>query len=228
MRAPSTRCFCASRSWWLDGWPFSSPTDSRRCAWPTASSCCATARWKSKDHTTSCSPARDSTKSCSRCRRPVADRDDLRLQLNGCQILVGQLPVLSSKRHDVFDSQRACAPLITGPRSVALALRIQVLPEPAERLAPPQPLILRLADPMPFIREIDQPTGNTLPLQRRQKRQPLRVGHAIIQLADNNEVRSVEIRGEKVRRPATVNRVHRCPVPIRATELPVAKPDLLG
>ena len=72
-RAPSTRCSCASASWCAGGWPCSSRTASRPCAWPTASSSSAAAppggASRRRGRTRRCSPPAGCTRSCSSCRR---------------------------------------------------------------------------------------------------------------------------------------------------------------
>src|ERR1700741_1730326 len=117
--------------------------------------------------------------------------------------------------------------LVLGPQSSTVSM-VQVLLEPAKRFPPPQPLILRLPNPVPLIGKINQPTRHSLSLQGREERQTFGVGDAIIQLADNYQMRRVKIRREKMRRPAPVDRIHRRLVPVRPAEFPVAEPDLLG
>src|SRR5450759_5335866 len=93
-------------------------------------------------------------------------------------------------------------------------LWIHVLGKPAERLAPPQSLILRLPDPVAFVRKVDQTARHTLALQRREQRETFGIRHTIIELAYHHQMRRVKVSGREMRRPAAVHRVHRVSVPV--------------
>src|SRR5258705_12542709 len=85
------------------------------------------------------------------------------------------------------------------PPSPFPPLRIQVLLKPSQRLPPPQALILRLRDPVSFVREVDQPARDSLPLERCEERKTFGVRNAVVEFSDHDEMRRVEIAREEMR-----------------------------
>src|SRR5687767_6816904 len=100
-------------------------------------------------------------------------------------------------------------------------VRLQPLIEPVEYGLEPKLAVLRLQNPVSFVRVIEQLRRDALALQGREELQPFADRHAVIQFAVNDQRRGLEIFGAQVRRPLRVKlRV----VPWRAFELPVGEP----
>src|SRR5579863_8601831 len=106
-------------------------------------------------------------------------------------------------------SPRFAAAVAGGPLSLRLGIRRQqILLQPGLHFAPPQPLVLGLSDPVPFVRKDDELAGHTLPLQCGEHRDTFRIGYPIIQLAVDHQRRRHEMAGEQVRRESPVLRGH--------------------
>src|SRR5829696_3815281 len=113
----------------------------------------------------------------------------------------------------VVSERRSDGPRVSGPRGVAAgnpsgsrppggpsarrpaSIRRQVLPEPALDLPPPEPLVLRLADPVALVGEDHHAAGHVLPLQRGEERDALVVRNAVVQLPVQHERGGAELRG---------------------------------
>src|SRR5512135_1402281 len=77
-------------------------------------------------------------------------------------------------------------------------LGLQVFLKPVLNLAPPQALILRLADPVAFVGEDDEAAGDVHALQRGEHRQVFRIRNSVIELAASDERRRLEVPHEEM------------------------------
>src|SRR5665213_2333469 len=109
----------------------------------------------------------------------------------------------------------------------ALALVVQVVVEPVQNFAIPQPLVGRFAYPVTFIRKDYQFAWYVLALQRREERDALGNWYPVIQFTVHDELRRLEIGREEVRRPDAILRLHRLLIPILSAKLVLGKPHLL-
>src|SRR5580700_1521873 len=100
--------------------------------------------------------------------------------------------------------------------------------EPAKERAVPKLAVLRLQDPVAFVREDHQFRWNAGPLKRREEFEALRIGHAEIKLSGDHKRRCLVL-SERTRefagRPFLVKLRIR---PGRSAHFPLLKPELLG
>src|SRR5439155_19935981 len=101
-------------------------------------------------------------------------------------------------------------------------LWFQVLVEPSKDGLMPQPAVLRLQHPVPYVRKIEQFGGHAAALERGEDLERLAVRHTIVQVALDNQHRRIQLLDEVRRRRLFVEvRVF----PRHAFEFPLREPE---
>src|SRR5713101_9025401 len=123
---------------------------------------------------------------------------------------------------------RLCPPGSSQRTALSRGVLLQIGGQPAQHGLVPQLAVQRLQDPVALVGKQQQLRRHALALERREKLQPLGVGHAEVALAvDHQRGRLVFGKFARIgaRRPFSIRfRV----VPWRAAEVPFGEPQLLG